>query len=71
MISIEKLGSRIADRRKAVGLTQTQIAERMGVTPQAVSKWERGLAFPDLAYLDDLAKLLNVSMDTLLLGVPA
>ncbi len=71
MISIEQLGSRIADRRKAVGLTQIQIADRMGVTPQAVSKWERGLAFPDLAYLDDLAELLNMSIDMLLRGVPA
>lgn len=71
MISIEQLGLRIADRRKAVGLTQTQVADRMGVTPQAVSKWERGLAFPDPAYLDDLAELLHVSIDALLRGVSA
>ena len=71
MISIEHLGSRITERRKACGLTQFQVAEALGVTPQAVSKWERGLAFPDIAYLDDLAELLCVSIDALLRGVPA
>ena len=68
MISVEKLGAHIADKRRERGLTQIQIADRMGVTPQAVSKWERGLACPDIAFLDDLADLLGVSIDTLLRG---
>jgi len=68
LISIEKLGSRIADKRRERGLTQNQIADRMGVTPQAVSKWERGLACPDIAFLDDLADLLGMSIDALLRG---
>ena len=44
MIHPEQLGSRIAERRRARGLTQGQVAIQMGVSPQAVSKWERGLA---------------------------
>lgn len=68
MISVEKLGVRIALLRRARGLTQTQVAERIGVTPQAVSKWERGLACPDLVCLDELSDLLCISIDTLLRG---
>lgn len=68
MIHPEQLGSRIADRRRARGLTQGQVAVRMGVSPQAVSKWERGLACPDLVFLDDLADLLGVGIEELLTG---
>lgn len=69
MISIQQLGSRIACMRRECGLTQMQIADHIGVTPQAVSKWERGLACPDLVCLDDLADLLHTNIDTLLRGV--
>ena len=68
MIQPTELGYRIADRRRARGLTQGQVAIHMGVSPQAVSKWERGLACPDLVFLDDLADLLDVSIEELLLG---
>ncbi|MBE6585619.1 MAG: helix-turn-helix transcriptional regulator [Ruminococcaceae bacterium] len=68
MISVEKLGARIALLRKHQGLTQTQIAEHIGVTPQAVSKWERGLACPDLVCLDELSDILGISIDSLLRG---
>ena len=40
----------------------------MGVSPQAVSKWERGLACPDLVFLDDLADLLDIGIEELLTG---
>ncbi len=68
MIHPEQLGSRIAERRRARGLTQVQVAVHMGVSPQAVSKWERGLACPDLVFLDDLAELLDIGLEELLLG---
>ena len=71
MIQPTELGIRIADRRRARGLTQGQVAIHMGVSPQAVSKWERGLACPDLVFLDDLADLLDVSIEELLLGRPS
>ena len=68
MIHPEELGSRIAARRRVLGLTQGQVAVHMGVSPQAVSKWERGLACPDLVFLDDLAELLNIGIVELLMG---
>ena len=68
MIHPEQLGSRIAERRRALGLTQGQVAVHMGVSPQAVSKWERGLACPDLVFLDDLAELLDIGIEELLVG---
>ena len=71
MIHPEQLGSRIAERRRARGLTQGQVAIHMGVSPQAVSKWERGLACPDLVFLDDLAELLDIGLEELLIGSTA
>ena len=68
MIHPEQLGSRIAARRRVLGLTQGQVAIHMGVSPQAVSKWERGLACPDLVFLDDLAELLDIGLEELLIG---
>lgn len=68
MIHPEQLGARIAVRRRALGLTQGQVAAYMGVSPQAVSKWERGLACPDLVFLDDLATLLDMGLEELLVG---
>ncbi|MCQ2430131.1 MAG: helix-turn-helix domain-containing protein [Clostridia bacterium] len=68
MIRPDQLGARIADSRRGRGLTQAELADRMGVTPQAVSKWERGLACPDLVFLDELSALLCVSIDWLLTG---
>jgi transcriptional regulator with XRE-family HTH domain len=68
MIHPEQLGSRIAARRRVLGLTQGQVAIHMGVSPQAVSKWERGLACPDLVFLDDLAELRDIGLEDLLIG---
>ena len=68
MIHPEQLGTRIAERRRVLGLTQGQVAIHMGVSPQAVSKWERGLACPDLVFLDDLAELLDIGLEELLIG---
>lgn len=68
MICLDQLGLRIAHMRRERGLTQGQVALRMGVTPQAVSKWERGLSCPDLVFLDELADLLDTTIDVLLTG---
>ena len=68
MIQPTELGTRIAAKRRARGLTQGQVAIHMGVSPQAVSKWERGLACPDLVFLDDLADLLHIGLEELLTG---
>lgn len=62
------LGSRIADLRKAQGLTQLELAEKMGVTDKAVSKWERDLSCPDINSLPKLAEQLGVSVEQLMQG---
>lgn len=62
------LGRRIQALRREQALTQDALAERMGVTPQAVSKWENDLSCPDILSLPQLAKELHTSIDTLLTG---
>lgn len=60
------LGKRILYHRKRLGLTQDQLAERMGVTAQAVSKWEHDLSCPDVTTLPRLAELFGITTDELL-----
>jgi transcriptional regulator with XRE-family HTH domain len=60
------IGEKIAQLRKAKGLTQEQLGEALGITGQAVSKWEKGESMPDILLLPDLCGLLSVSVDTLL-----
>ena len=62
----ETLGMRIAANRKRLGLTQNQLAEQMGVTAQAVSKWENDQSCPDITTLPRLADLFGISVDALL-----
>lgn len=66
MIDISTLGKRLYFFRIRVGLTQKQLAVNLGVTPQAVSKWERGLSCPDILILDELAGIFNVSIGEVL-----
>ncbi len=61
-----KLAQNIRSYRKSLGLTQEQLAERLGVTLGAVSKWERGSSQPDLSYIMELAELFHVSVDALI-----
>ena len=65
----DTLGKRIMALRKAAGMTQEQVAERLGVSPQAVSKWETGTADPSTSNLLALAKLFGVSAEELLRSV--
>lgn len=60
------LGDRIKFHRKRLGMTQEQLAERMGVSAQAVSKWENNLSCPDISVLPDLAGVFGISVDELL-----
>ena len=64
------LGRMIAQLRKEKGLTQLELAQLMGVTDKAVSKWERDLSYPDIATLPHLANVLGVSVDELLRCIP-
>ncbi len=64
----EKIGRFICALRKEKGMTQKELAERLGITDKAVSKWERGLSCPDISLLPALAGLLGVSVGELLGG---
>lgn len=66
MINTSKLGKKIADVRRSMGLTQNDLAMRVGITAQAVSKWEQGKSCPDIAILDEIADALGISLFELL-----
>lgn len=63
---MKSLGTKISELRKARNMTQDELAERMGVSPQAVSKWENDLSMPDLPILVELSNFFHVSLDDLL-----
>lgn len=62
------IGKRISALRREKGLKQEDIAQALGVSSQAVSKWENDQSCPDISLLPKLARLLGVSVDTLLSG---
>ena len=64
----ESIGNRISKYRKAKGLTQEELAAKLGVSSQAVSKWENDASCPDIALLAQLCKTLGISTDELLTG---
>ena len=64
----EKIGKFIAELRKQKKLTQEQLAEKLGITKNAVSKWERGLGLMDLSLLKPLSEILGVSVTEILNG---
>ena len=63
-----QMGTFIREQRAVLGLTQQQLAEQLHVTNKAVSRWETGNAYPDIALLDDLAAALSVSVKELCRG---
>lgn len=67
-MNAEKICIAIKILRKRKGLTQHQLADKLGVTDKAVSKWERGLGTPDISMLNKLALILDIDTDNLLEG---
>lgn len=63
-----KVGAHIHRLRKRCGLTQNQLGERLHVSFQAVSKWERGETLPDVSLLPELAQALETTIDNILIG---
>ncbi len=63
---MKKLGTKIAEKRKSLGMTQIEFAEKMHVTRQTVSRWEAGTAMPDIDKIGEIADILGVSCDYLL-----
>ena len=62
----QSFGAMIAAMRKEQGMTQLELAEKMGVTDKAVSKWERDLSFPDVDSIPRLAEIFDVTVDELM-----
>ena len=63
-----KIGQFVAQCRKNVKLTQAQLAEKLGITDKAVSKWERGLTMPDVSIMQDLCDILGITVNDLISG---
>ena len=61
-----KIHQIIREKRKALSLTQEQIANSLGVSTPAVNKWEKGITYPDITLLPPLARLLKTDLNTLL-----
>ena len=59
------IGKQIKKYRTEKGITQEQLGQLVGVTTQAVSKWERGMSCPDIAIIDELADVLGVDINEL------
>ena len=68
MIDQIKIGSFIAERRKMKSLTQAQLAEKLGITDRAISKWENGRSLPDSAIMLELCEILEITVNDLLCG---
>lgn len=63
-----KIGRYIADKRKALGLTQKQVADKLGMSDKSVSKWERGICLPDVSIYITLCDILGISINEFLAG---
>lgn len=64
----KKTGEIISKKRIALNMTQKELADKLFITDKAVSKWERGISFPDISILIPLAEILNISLYDLLKG---
>ena len=63
-----KIGKYIAGKRKALGMTQRQLAEKLGMSDKSVSKWERGVCLPDVSVYAELCSALGISINAFLAG---
>ena len=67
-MDLVKIGKYIAEKRKNLGLTQKQLAEKIGMSDKSVSKWERGICLPDVSLYFDLCSILGISINEFLAG---
>ena len=67
-LNLKNIGQFIQSCRKDLKMTQAELAERLNVSPQSVSNWERGESIPDVGLLPDLAQILRCSVDAILSG---
>lgn len=66
-MDVRRLGAFIQTRRKELGMTQGEVAARLNVTDKAISRWERGVGFPDIQLLEPLAEALQITIQELML----
>ena len=66
MFDMKKIGKKISVLRKEANMTQMELADRMGISFQAVSNWERGNSMPDISKLPELAEIFGKTVDELL-----
>ena len=67
-MDLVKIGKYIAAKRKEKGMTQKQLAEKLGMSDKSVSKWERGICLPDVSVYTDLCQNLGISINEFLAG---
>ena len=67
-MDLVKIGTYIASKRKALGLTQKQVAEKLGMSDKSVSKWERGICLPDVSVYLELCEILDITINEFLAG---
>lgn len=67
-MNLVKIGRYIAEKRKSLGLTQRQLAEKLGKSDKSVSKWERGICLPDVSLYLELCEILGISINEFLAG---
>ena len=67
-MDLVKIGAYIASKRKALGLTQKQVAEQLGMSDKSVSKWERGICLPDVSIYLELCVILGITINEFLAG---
>ena len=65
-MDIRKIGLFLKTKRKQKAITQSQVATQLGLSPQAISKWERGENLPDITYFPDIATLYDTTIDAIL-----
>ena len=67
-MDLSKTGKTIAKLRRSAGFTQASLAEKLGISDKAVSKWERGIACPDVSLWNKLSILLDTDIESLIYG---
>ena len=66
MFDMNQVGANICKFRKSIGITQMDLADKLGISFQAVSNWERGISMPDISKLNELSVLFDISIDEIL-----
>ena len=67
-MDLRKIGQYIASKRKEQGLTQVELAEKLGMSNKSVSKWERGVCLPDVSIYTELCDILGISLNEFIAG---